>query len=503
MSDKQEKSSLSDDQTPDLLNEQVNSEPISATIAQREGLDENIRQILLKQEGYDDQLIWTQAEEQKLKRRTDILALLPAMLIFITLSLDRSNVSNALTDNFLGDLQMNQNQLNNAQTIFNVGIVVFEIPWNMAAKKFGPHRFLPITVICWGIATLAQAWIKNHYQLYVTRALVGIFEAGFIPGFAYYLGRFYRRDEIAKRYAIFWSANNVASCIAGVMSLGILKLRGKANLPGWSWLFIFEGILTIVVGLFALLWFPDGTINSKRPWMKRGWYNEREGKIMMTRVLVDDPTKCNEVHKGKVSLSDILDTLRDWRLLLIPLSALCGMVSTTPVGTYVPLIIKRLGFKGYTANGLAVPGYIAGIVLSLTAGFSVSKWGNHGIWTAAYMLGSVIGFLWISLPPNTAARDALYVGALFMTAFSASFVGILGSWISNHVHSRQRPIALALLVMANNAAGLAGSQVLRAKDAPRYKHGFLALVGTSGAGAILSLLATFVLRNRDVATGKR
>lgn len=478
------------------LHEKSTSERVSRTMEERDALPLEIRKRLILQEGYDDELVWTQAEEFRLRRRTDFLALIPAMVVFITLSLDRSNVANALTDNFLRDLGMSQNQLNNATTIFNVGIIVFEIPWNILAKRFGPNRFLPITVISWGAVTIGQAWITNHHQLYVTRALVGTFEAGFIPGFAYYLGRFYRRDELAARYALFWSANNIASCIAGIASLGILQLRGTAGLPGWSWLFIIEGILTVVAGIFALLWFPDATVVPKRSKWRRAWYTEREGRIMMTRVLVDDPTKCNEVQKGKITFSDILNTVSDWRVLLIVFSALSGMISTAPVGTYVPFIIKQLGFRGYSANGLAVPGYIAGIVLSLTAGVCVSKWGNHAYWVAAYMLGSIVGFLWISLPPHGTSRSVLLVGALLMTAFSASFVGIMGSWVSNNVHSRQRPIILALLVMANNAAGLAGAQVLRAKDAPRYKHGFLALVGTSGFGALLALLAGYALRNR-------
>ncbi|TKY84703.1 hypothetical protein EX895_005783 [Sporisorium graminicola] len=478
------------------FNEETAFGGLSKTMAEREALNPDLRKQLLLEPGYDDELTWTQEEENRIRRRTDFLALIPAMIVFITLSLDRSNVANALTDNFLKDLRMNQNQLNNATTIFNVGIVVFEIPWNMAAKKFGPHRFLPLTVICWGAVTIGQAWITNHRQLYATRALVGIFEAGFIPGFAYYLGRFYRRDELASRYALFWSANNIASCIAGVSSLGILTLRGTAGLAGWSWLFIIEGILTVVAGIFALFWFPDGTVVPEGSKLRRAWYTEREGRIMMTRVLVDDPTKCNEVHRGKVKFADILDTVSDWRVLLIVFSALSGMISTAPVSTYVPFIIKQLGFRRYDANGLAVPGYVAGIVLSLTAGACVSRWGRHSYWVAAYMLGGVVGFLWISLPPQGTSRAVLLVGALVMTAFSASFVGVMGSWISNSVQSRQRPIALALLVMANNAAGLAGAQVLRAKDAPRYKHGFLALVGTSGFGALLALSAGVALRKR-------
>ncbi|SPO32431.1 related to nicotinamide mononucleotide permease [Ustilago trichophora] len=466
-------------------------------MSERDALSPEIRTRLMMQEGYDDQLVWTQEEENRIRRRTDLLALIPAMVVFITLSLDRSNVANALTDNFLHDLGMNQNQLNNAITIFNLGIVIFEIPWNILAKRYGPNRFLPITVILWGAVTVGQAWITNHHQLYVTRALVGTFEAGFIPGFAYYLGRFYRRDELAARYALFWSANNVASCIAGVASLGILKLRGTAGLAGWSWLFIIEGIFTMVAGIFALLWFPDGTVVPKGSKIRRAWYTERQGRIMMTRVLVDDPTKCNEVQRGKITLADIVDSVSDWRMLLIILSAFSGMIATTPVATYVPFIIKQLGFRGYSANGLAVPGYVAGIALSLTAGACVSKWRNHGYWVAAYMLGGICGFLWISLPPHDTLRSVLLVGALVMTAFSASYAGVMGSWISGSVHSRQRPIVLALLVMANNAAGLVGAQVLRASDAPRYKRGFLALVGTSAFGALTALAAAFALRRRN------
>ncbi|PWN52740.1 MFS general substrate transporter [Violaceomyces palustris] len=441
--------------------------------------------------------MWTKAEEKRILLKTDLFALIPAMIVFVSLSLDRGNVANALTDNLLGDLKMNQNQLNNATTLFNVGIVIFEIPWNMMAKRIGPQRFLPLTVMIWGVITLGQAFITNHKQLYVTRFLVGTFEAGFIPGFAFYLGRFYTRSEIASRYAIFWSANAIASIISGVASLGILQLRGRAGLAGWSWLFIIEGIFTIVAGSFALLWFPNSA-TQKSALLGRSWYTEREASIIVTRVLVDQPSKCNEVKKTPVTWDDVIDTLIDYKLMLIVLMALSGMVIASPVSTYVPSIIKQLGYRGYTANGLAVPGYVMALIIGVSVGFLVNRYQRQAYWIMALQLCAVISLLWVALPPNGTNKEVLYVGALFLTAFSNTFVGCAASWVANVVEPRQRPIALALFVMANNAAGLAGAQVLRKDDAPRYHRGFLILVGTTSASVILALSAHIALRKRRI-----
>lgn len=473
------------------------------TFLERSRLDHDLVSALNREPGYDHLLVWTREEEARLKRTTDVYALLPAMVVFVSLSLDRSNVANALTDNLLGDLHMTQNQLNTALTLFNIGIVIFEIPFNMIAKRVGPHVFLPSTVICWGLVTIGQAFVTNHRQLWAVRFLVGMFEAGFIPGFAFYLGRFYTRGEIALRYAIFWSANYIASILAGLLSLGILNLRGTGGLAGWSWLFIIEGLFTVVVGLFALLWFPPSAARSTSVLSRRGWYTERESAIITTRVLVDDPKKANEVKKTPVTIIDILDTLKNWRMILIILAAFSGMIQTTPVNTYTPLIIKRLGYQGYTANGLAVPGYVLGMGLAISFGFFVNRYGRQGIFAACAMAGSIASFLWISLPSNSTDRVVLYVATIFSSAFSSSFVGIFGSWVANSVESRQRPIALSLFVMANNLAGIAGSQVFRAQDAPRYQTGFLTLVGTSAAAIVITVVAHFVLWSRRLPVHRK
>ncbi|CAD6885207.1 unnamed protein product [Tilletia laevis] len=457
-------------------------------------LAEEIQGSLRKTEGFDAELTWTRREERWVTVKTDLCVLIPVFLVFVFLALDRSNVANALTDNFLKDLHITQNELNNAVLLGNAAIGLFDIPSNILAKRFGPNRYLPLLVLAWGAVTVGQAFITNKAQLYVCRFLVGAFEAGAIPGYAYYLLRFYRDREIASRYAYFWSANIFASAIGGLLSLGILKLRGTHGRAGWSYLFIIYGTITIAVALFALAWLPDSAVSASRGTFARLWYTPRQASILTTRVLLDDPEKSEEIHAAPLSRAEIFVTLTDWRLWTLVLCAAATAVLYSPINTYSLLLIKSLGFRGYTANGLAVPGFVLSIVWSIVMGILINRHGRHAFYVAITNIGAVIGLLWISLVPRNKA--AQYIGILWLLTFNISAVGVIGAWTAHVVPARQRAVALALTVSFNNLASLGGSQVLRSSDAPRYKHGLWALSGTCTAGAILAGVAHLALRHR-------
>ncbi|KAK0533991.1 hypothetical protein OC834_002047 [Tilletia horrida] len=424
-------------------------------------LPDDVQHALRKTEGFDPDLTWTRREERWVTFKTDLCALVPVCLVFIFLALDRSNIANALTDNFLKDLHITQNELNNAVLIGNAAIGVFDIPSNVLAKRFGPNRYLPIPVLAWGVVTIGQGFISTRAQLYACRFLVGAFEAGAIPGYAYYLVRFYRDREIASRYTLFWAANTFASAIGGLLSLGILSLRGTHGRAGWSYLFIIYGTLTCAVGLFAWVWLPDSPSSASRSWaFKRVWYTRRQASIVTTRVLLDEPAKSEEVRTAPIRSAEIIATLTDWRLWTLVLCAAATAVLYSPITTYSLLLIKSLGFKGYTANGLAVPGFVLSIAWSLTMGVLINRHGRHALYVFLTNVGAVVGLLWISLVPRNKA--AQYVGILWLLTFNVSAVGVLGAWTAHVVPARQRAVALALTVSFNNLASLGGAQVLRA-----------------------------------------
>lgn len=188
--------------------------------------------------GYDPALEWTAEEARSAVRKVDFSILPAVMLFFVFLQFDRTNVSNALTDTLRTDIDVGNYEINLAQTLFIIGFIITEIPFNMISKVLGPERFLPVTMFLWGTVTWCQMFIQSANGLYACRFFIGALEGGYIPGFALYISKYYTNQELALRFAFFWASNSIAGALSGPLSVGLLSLRGKHGLAGWQWLFL-------------------------------------------------------------------------------------------------------------------------------------------------------------------------------------------------------------------------------------------------------------------------
>lgn len=187
---------------------------------------------------WDPDATWTKDEEARVVRKTDLRLLLWICLMFFGLQLDRGNISNALTDNFLKDLGMNSNDYNNGTTVQLVFFLAAEFPVQLLIKRFGFKQVLPLLMMMWATVSWAQAFMVNRVGFYITRALIGACEGGFIPGTILFATYFYTSRELSVRLAAFWSTLNVARVVSALLAAGILEMRGVAGKPGWFWLFL-------------------------------------------------------------------------------------------------------------------------------------------------------------------------------------------------------------------------------------------------------------------------
>jgi sugar phosphate permease len=188
--------------------------------------------------GYDPTIQYEPREVRRALWKVDLLILPPIVLCFCFLQFDRTNIGNALTDTFREDINIDNTDINLAQTLFTVGFVITELPFNMISRYFGPERFLPVTMVLWGTVTWCQVFLKSGSGLCAARFFIGALEGGYIPGFALYISKFYSNEELALRYAIFWASNSFAGALGGPLSIGLLSLRGRGGLAGWQWLFL-------------------------------------------------------------------------------------------------------------------------------------------------------------------------------------------------------------------------------------------------------------------------
>lgn len=135
------------------------------------------------------------------------------------------------------DLALTGNKYNMAVMIFTIAYMVFGIPANIVFKILGPKSLAGMMVL-WGICALGQGLVNNYAGLVALRFLMGVFEAGFVPGSAYLIGSYYKKDEFLKRYAFFFSGAIIAGAFNGLFSFLLAKADGAGGYAGWRWIFI-------------------------------------------------------------------------------------------------------------------------------------------------------------------------------------------------------------------------------------------------------------------------
>lgn len=185
---------------------------------------------------FDPTATWTQEEERKVVRKTDLRLLSWLCLMMLVLQLDRGNVSNALADNLLTDLGLTSDDYNNGTTIQLLAFLTAEFPVQFLTKRYGFRYVLPTMMVGWGTASWAQSWMHDRTSFYLGRAAIGFCEGGFIPGVILFATYFYTSKELSIRLAAFWSSLNVARVISALLAAGILEMRGIGGKPGWFWL---------------------------------------------------------------------------------------------------------------------------------------------------------------------------------------------------------------------------------------------------------------------------
>ncbi|KAG0021539.1 hypothetical protein BGZ81_008888 [Podila clonocystis] len=464
--------------------------------------DQKLRVLGEKNPYYVHDLTWTEEEEKRIVRIFDFKVLSWIFVMFFFLQLDRGNMSNALTDNLMADLHIDLNTITLGTTVFIIFFCFFEIPSNMIIRRVGPHRWIPFLMFFWGLATAAQVFLKDRASFFICRALVGMFEAGYIPGIAIYLTTYYKRDEMALRLSVFWSSLAVANSTAGVLAYFILQLRGKGGLAGWKWLFLIEGLATAAVGILSFFILPEGPTATKGYLRFDGFLTERQELIAITRLVRDDPSKADPLKKV-VPREDVWRAVTSTKLWPNLLIGFFGLLPSTPIGGFAPLILKMLGFDGLKANLMTIPGYLVGLLVMSTVSFSSDRHNErafHGAIATFYYACCVAS---LALLPIGASKYSLYVALIFTMGGSTCWHPVNAAWIaSNTAGTGKRTIALAMYIMSVNLTAIAGSNVFRANAAPRFITGMWILFGSLAITIVLFIFQRYHFRYLNAKRAK-
>lgn len=210
---------------------------------------------------------------------------------------------------------MTTNDYNNGMTIFYCSFLFAELPSQMISKRLGPDRWIPVQMVSWSLVASCQAFLNGRTSFFICRFLLGLIEGGFIPDAILYLSYYYKSSELPQRLSFFWVAYQGTQIVAAFLAYGILRMRGINGLPGWAWLFALEGTLTGLIGIFAWFYLPSSPYTTPS-WFrgKKGWFDEREEKIIANRIIRDDPSKGDMHNREALSLGMLKECLLDWHM---------------------------------------------------------------------------------------------------------------------------------------------------------------------------------------------
>ncbi|EGW31204.1 uncharacterized protein SPAPADRAFT_72059 [Spathaspora passalidarum NRRL Y-27907] len=421
---------------------------------------------------FDPQFEWTEDEEKKIVKKLDYRVAYAACIMFIGLNIDRGNLGQAVTDNFLDDLGMTTNNYNTGNTIFKVAFILAEVPSQLISKALGPDVFIPFQICAWSLVAMSQVALTGPISFYVTRGLIGMLEGGFIADLVLWLSYFFTSKELPVRLSWFWGTSAAMGIITSVLAFGILRMRGIAGLAGWRWLFLLEGSVTFLIGLSSFYMMVPSAVQTKNWLHPKGWFSDREVKIVVNRILRDDPSKGSMHNRQGISAKMLFESLIDYDLWPLYLIGVTAYVGSGTFGAYFGLINRRLGFNTFDTNLLNIPHQVLHVVFLLSVTWFSERVNEKSfvcMLAPLYALPLISIIRWwpgagIEVWP-TWTLNTLYLSQPYIHA-------ICVAWVSRNSNSvRTRSIASAVYNMFVQLGGIIGSNIYREDDLPLYHRG--------------------------------
>ncbi|TYJ55252.1 hypothetical protein B9479_004082 [Cryptococcus floricola] len=383
--------------------------------------------------------------EKRLVRKID-KRILPTIWGLYTLSyLDRANIGNAKTGGLEEDFNLTSQQYSIVLLVFFISYVLFEIPSNLFIARARPSIYLSGLCIIWGGVAAAMAAATNWKALAGIRFALGVIEAGFAPGVAFYLSSWYKRYELASRFSIYYTATAVSGAFSGLLA-GVItaNLDGAKGLEGWQWLFIIEGAASSFLGCFTWYFMPD--------WPSTTKFLTPEERLLASQRLAYE-----------------------------------GLGNTA--GAEGPVV----GWSGYLGQFRTIPLYACAFLFILVFCWGADYYKNKPL---AISIASAIGTVCFIIVTCTTHHMVQYVFLVFAFGCVYALCPLIITWVPNVISqpAEKRSVAIALVNALGNSASIYGVFLWPSTDKPRYIPGFSATTIFVFLMGVLAQVMVFLLK---------
>lgn len=363
-------------------------------------------------------------------------------LLFVVSFLDRINIGFAgLT--MMKDLGLSSTQFGLATTLFYLAYIACGVPSNVALARIGARRWIGTIMIAWGLASTATMFATSAESLYFWRVLVGITEAGFLPGMLLYLTYWFPAAYRARANALFMIAMPVTAGIGSAISGVILGMDGLYGLKGWQWLFLLEGLPAVVLGVVVYFYLTDS------PKLAR-WLSDGEKSRLSQMLEAEhraDPAPCSGSAR-----TGLFTELTSATVLKFSVAYFCLVNSLAMVAVWTPLIVKSFsGGAGNTQIGLlaAIP-QVCTVIGMIWWGRRSDRAQERRWHLILPMLFAALGWLMTAWSSHPAVQ---LLGVCFASTGAYTAMSIFWTTPDHALSFRARALGIAVI----NAVGNLGS----------------------------------------------
>lgn len=385
----------------------------------------------------------------------------------------------------------------------------------MACHRLGPRIWLSTITFGFGLVTLCTAFIENYHGLVVCRLLLGVCESGVQPGIVYAYSQFYRRHEMASRLGIKAAGASIAGAFGGLLGSGLGRIPQHGILKSWRWIFLIEGLLTLVLAVVVFALMPGDVETSK-------FLNNDEREVASRRIAQENMTTGEErmdlatfkkalwnPNTQMTGLALIMSLLSLTSLSLFMVSCFIARVIKDPLSNRKhslrqPTLLKSgMGYSPTNAQLFSVPPYVAAAIACVIGSFLADRLHTRGYILLTFTPLTITGFVILATVKQAGVR---YFALFIATTGAFTCSPILLAWVSgNSAGPAVRAIVTAYAVGIANVGSIIATWTYLPGEAPYYRMGHWI---NCGAACILFLavgcnMVYLKMENRMRMAGKR
>ncbi|MFT4043920.1 MAG: MFS transporter [Gordonia sp. (in: high G+C Gram-positive bacteria)] len=276
--------------------------------------------------------------------------ILPMLVLMLVINqMDRTNVG-FIKSHVQTDIGVGAAAFGLGAGLFFIGYALFEVPSNILMERVGARIWLTRIMISWGLVTVLSAFVQNSWQFALARFLLGVCEAGFFPGVLFYFTKWLPDGFRGRANAIFLGGSATAYIITGPISGALLEMHGVGDIAGWRWMYIVEGVLSIVVGIIAVFVLRSRVEDAS-------WLTPDEKNALSAAVAADADARrsAGTVPRWKLFL--------DTRILLLILVFFAFGLTGTAITFWLPSLIGKIeGTTDFTIGLLSALPWVAAVI---------------------------------------------------------------------------------------------------------------------------------------------